>query len=298
MGIGRSREEREWQRALAEQLDALPTYDGETPDGGPVSPAPRRLPPPPRRPRRGRQEREPGARPPERRRTVLTVVLTLAVIGTVLVLNTTPVLAGLRGLFGGEADRGPASSHAFLEVQPRTGEPVTWSSCKPIPYVVNPDGAPDGWRRTLAEAMAEVTDASGLEFEDRGTTDDRAFDDRLDGARPLPVLIGWATPEEVPALEGDVVGVAGPTGLAYGQTGRRAPYITGDVVLDAGAFDRMADAGRDDQQRAVVMHELAHLVGLDHVDDERQLMHPSGTRFTTFGNGDLEGLRILGEGPC
>jgi len=40
------------------------------------------------------------------------------------------------------------------------------------------------------------------------------------------------------------------------------------------------------------MHELAHLIGLGHVDDEAQMMHPTSRR-AKFGAGDLTGLRKL-----
>ena len=50
--------------------------------------------------------------------------------------------------------------------------------------------------------------------------------------------------------------------------------------------------------RAVVMHELAHVVGLDHVDDPTQLMNPEGTDVTEFAAGDLAGLARLGGGQC
>jgi hypothetical protein len=48
---------------------------------------------------------------------------------------------------------------------------------------------------------------------------------------------------------------------------------------------------------AVIRHELAHVVGLDHVDDENELMHPVGhPDAVTFGPGDLTGLAELGRG--
>ena len=46
------------------------------------------------------------------------------------------------------------------------------------------------------------------------------------------------------------------------------------------------------------MHELGHLVGLGHVADQSQLMFASMVGQTGFGDGDLEGLRQVGSGPC
>jgi len=49
----------------------------------------------------------------------------------------------------------------------------------------------------------------------------------------------------------------------------------------------------------IVLHELGHLLGLDHVDDEGQLMYPEARRgVSDFAAGDLTGLVQLGAGMC
>jgi hypothetical protein len=292
------REQRRWQRELEEQLRALPTYEGETPDGGEVRPVERRLPKPPRgRRARAAARRTPdapvGPRAPgaERRRTFVTVGLTLAVIVAVFGASLSPLAESLRGVLGLQGDRGESTEYEFLEDDSFGGPLRRWSSCDPIRYVVNPGRAPDGWEDNLSSAISSVSEASGLRFVSEGTSTDGPEASRFSGNRPEPVLVSWVSPEELPSLEGDTVGVAGPSSL--GDT-----YVTGTVILDGPAFADMEQRGDEGLQRAVLMHELAHLVGLDHVEDERQLMYPSTTFQTTFGNGDLEGLRILGEGPC
>ncbi len=48
-----------------------------------------------------------------------------------------------------------------------------------------------------------------------------------------------------------------------------------------------------------MLHELAHLAGLDHVSDRRQLMFTEYVPgMTKYGIGDLTGLSTLGQGPC
>ena len=46
------------------------------------------------------------------------------------------------------------------------------------------------------------------------------------------------------------------------------------------------------------LHELGHALGLAHVDDDRQVMHPAGgAQLNTYGSGDLAGLHQLGAAP-
>ncbi|MCI2237948.1 hypothetical protein MO973_37820 [Paenibacillus sp. TRM 82003] len=52
------------------------------------------------------------------------------------------------------------------------------------------------------------------------------------------------------------------------------------------------------EERAVWLHELAHTVGLGHVEDAEQLMNPELTEVAGFAAGDLTGLAALGTGPC
>ena len=62
---------------------------------------------------------------------------------------------------------------------------------------------------------------------------------------------------------------------------------------------------------ATLLHEIAHLLGLGHVDDPAQLLHPTLRQISTtpprflqaYQAGDLEGLRRVGAGradghPC
>jgi len=50
--------------------------------------------------------------------------------------------------------------------------------------------------------------------------------------------------------------------------------------------------------RAVIQHELAHLVGLAHIDRPAELMFPETSQQRDFGPGDLTGLATMGAGTC
>jgi hypothetical protein len=76
-------------------------------------------------------------------------------------------------------------------------------------------------------------------------------------------------------------------------------YVSGLVYLDGFSFAQLGLRPEGHAQaRAIIMHELAHLVGLTHVADSGQLMYADNNGQTGFGAGDLEGLRRLGGGPC
>jgi len=49
---------------------------------------------------------------------------------------------------------------------------------------------------------------------------------------------------------------------------------------------------------AVILHEFGHVLGLAHVDSPGELMYVHNVGRTTYGPGDVEGLRLLGRGPC
>lgn len=102
----------------------------------------------------------------------------------------------------------------------------------------------------------------------------------------------------MPALGGSIIGRGGPV-IQLGSPLDQEKYIGGTVYLDgpqlAGLLQRPDGHAR---ARGVVMHELGHLVGLDHVDNDSQVMAPRGSTVTEFGAGDRAGLRLLGSGGC
>jgi hypothetical protein len=198
-------------------------------------------------------------------------------------------------------------SFTFTTTQPGSSEPVAFDPCRPIRYVVRPVGAPPDGNDLLSEALERITEATGLEFVDAGTTDEvpvsgspgRAnFQPDRYGDEWAPVLIAWSTPAEYAGLAGPVIGETStrPVDVADDQQ----VLVSGQVTLDAQQIgDVIRFAGGRSVALAVITHELGHLVGLGHVTDPHQLMYPSAQPLVTdFGPGDLTGLAALGNGRC
>lgn len=192
----------------------------------------------------------------------------------------------------------------FSGTQPDGATPVTWSPCRPVHVVVRPDHAPPGGDQMISAALQEVSAATGLVFVNDGATSEAPSDGRSSyqpdryGDRWAPVLIAWATPQEVPDFGVDIAGEAGPARLRT-PSGDDA-YVSGTVYLDPAKIDRIRRDRGEPVARSVILHELGHLAGLAHVNDEQQLMWPRGNSrgLTGYQPGDLRGLAALGRGNC
>lgn len=294
MSLADRRAQRRWRRELERDLRNLDKLGDAGPQIHRPLGAPVPLPRGQRRTRRERRERGP----------VLPGLLVVAVIlAGVFALDPSESGRRLRELAGFDqrlGERVAADSegpYAFAATQPGSDEPVSWNPCRPIRYVVNPDGAPDDWEPLVGESVADIAAATGFRFEDTGTSEERDFDDRTGGlGRPQPVLIGWADDQEVPRLAGDVAGLGGSTYIE--RSGHRT-YITGSIALDTDLFDELEDERHGEAlMRAIVTHELGHVVGLDHVDDPDELMFKDNIGQTELGPGDREGLALLGSVDC
>jgi hypothetical protein len=195
-------------------------------------------------------------------------------------------------------------AYAFVAFQADGVTPVTYDPCRPVHYVLRPDSAPVGGEDIVREAVTRLGEVTGLRFVYDGPTDEPLRSDRpvfqpdRYGDRWAPVLIGWQTELENPALAEDIVGEAGSTPVSLGDGPRL--YVTGTVSLDATQLPGiLAEPGGAATVRAIVLHELGHLVGLGHVEDATQLMYPEARRgVLDYSDGDLTGLARVGSGPC
>ena len=115
-----------------------------------------------------------------------------------------------------------------------------------------------------------------------------------------PILISWTTEREEPLLQGMTLGYGGAT--SYWLSSTDQAYVTGEVVFDRDLGVLKPGWGPGLTRGNLVVHELAHVLGLDHVADRRQVMNPSLNAQTPdgFGAGDRAGLARVGAaaGGC
>jgi hypothetical protein len=200
---------------------------------------------------------------------------------------------------------GGIGGYRVLETQDDgSGRPVRWDPCRPIHYVIRPDGAPPGGRAALDVAITRVEDVTGLRFADDGATSEvprphrPAMERGRYGSRWSPVLIAWTDPKEYSGMTG-YAGLGGPDAVAGARRGEKR-YVTGVVLLNRDHLATLAGwpDGRE-RMDAIVLHEFGHLVGLDHVDDAGQLMYRQPQPHVGgFAPGDRRGLAVLSRGPC
>ncbi len=192
-------------------------------------------------------------------------------------------------------DREP--TYAFLAMN--GDQPVAFSSCRLLQVAVYPAGGPPDAERLVREAVARVRSATGLDIVVVGAFGGHAPNWNFEAApiRPGdPVSVSWQDGDAIAQLTEHIAGLGGsPVVTSPGGT----PYrVAGTIALSRDYYSLLTQRGDHSEALAVLLHEFGHVLGLDHVDSPRELMYDDNNELTTFGPGDLEGLRRLGHGPC
>ena len=193
---------------------------------------------------------------------------------------------------------GPAETEEGyrLWAQRSDGSAVRWNPCEPVDWVLNPTGAPDGAAELAAEAFSRVGAVTGLQFRYLGTTDETPVDDRPTVDPPRygqdwsPVLVAWTRPSSATSLRDTDQGVAVPVAVD-------GVFVTAQILLNGERWLSPDFAERSVSWGGVLVHEIGHVVGLDHVEDPDQLMYRyAGSGAVRFGSGDLAGFDAVGAG--
>ncbi|MGB3409576.1 MAG: matrixin family metalloprotease [Microthrixaceae bacterium] len=218
-------------------------------------------------------------------------------------LRTVSELTGLVFVDDGPTDEVPSDNRAAYQPD-RYGEHwapvlISWSTATESPRlgVSTPEGSPPG---STVDVLGYAGSVSAG-FTPGGTATVHADEPKGLALGPVSSAAGRPdSPTEPGRSDGASTTDTSTTDTSTADTSGTRIYVTGSLVLDRenfagmlGEFDGYARA------RATVLHELGHLVGLNHVDDPGQLMAPmlQGSQ-TEFAAGDKEGLAALGKGAC
>ncbi len=219
---------------------------------------------------------------------------------SVLTQSGSHLVADVAGYFTGNAPAAPAGyvpnsagfppsvgSHKFMYTFP-DGSYARWNPCRPITYALNLTGAPSFARREVDAAITKVEAATGLDFQYVGDTTAG-----LDGRPPTGVdtVIAFGTPSQNAAL----TGAAGLGGGAYSPAWNGAdPRVVNGFVLVNRTITFSEGLGGNGLQ-GLLLHELGHMIGLDHVGDYGEVMYPVMHPVPNgYGPGDRQGLWALG----
>jgi hypothetical protein len=194
--------------------------------------------------------------------------------------------------------QGSARDYRFMAVI--GGEPVRWNPCEPIHYIIDPGFAPEGSIDDVHQAIAKIEVATGIPFVYDGLTqeipdrDRQPFDPQDYGNRWAPVLIAWVLPNQT-----DIAFQANGHDFAAVARPLTAPtdahqFVSGWIAVNQLDPNPPGWAEPGDQG-PTVLHELGHIMGLNHVSSKAELMEPSGGLVTDLGPGDRAGLSQLGR---
>lgn len=187
---------------------------------------------------------------------------------------------------------------------------VRWNPCAAITVKVNLAALPAAKRPAALSdtktALRAVSAATGLTLSFLGRTREVPRSSTVAG-QSADIVIAWTTPTKTDfPLSGPLFGYGGEKDRSAmqpqpdGSIRYFGPWIyRGYVVLDTPQILRQhaKRSGRGVSQMNMLLHELGHAVGLEHVTNPVQLMNPYLTNRSPagYGAGDLAGLQKVGR---
>ena len=190
-----------------------------------------------------------------------------------------------------------APAYAFMQTV--GDQPVTCTSCHPIQVAVYPAGGPPDAERLVREAVDTMRSATGLDIVVVGVFGGHAPNWNFK-AGPVraddPISVSWQDGKAIAELTDHIAGVGGSRIATSPRGGQH--LVAGTIALSRDYYAKLTARRDHAEALAVLLHEFGHVFGLAHVDSSGELMYRHNIGRTTFGPGDLEGLRRLGQGPC
>ncbi|MGO4255700.1 matrixin family metalloprotease [Marmoricola sp. RAF53] len=168
-----------------------------------------------------------------------------------------------------------------------------WDPCRPITYRVALRQGYPGSVDDVRRAFRRAGRLAGVRFVYQGRTSRIAFDTGRDPR--ADITVSWATPHQVPGLRGGVAGLANTSVVVHDGVWEN---VKGQIALDGtqGGLRRgFARSGSPTWGQAL-LHEIGHVLGLDHVDERNEVMYRTiGRRNHDYGPGDRRRLHRVGR---
>jgi len=212
-------------------------------------------------------------------------------LGTPLTATTTAAATGVR------MPALTSASYKFSSIL--DGQPVRWNPCQAIHWRSNTARGPVGGLTVLKEAVVHMAALTGTTWIYDGAstaTPSTSYLPTTPSTQNKPVLIGWTDGTASDLLRGKPAQVLGMTRTVWFgvDTGTQKVAATRGAVIALDRTDRLPLRGTMSWS-ATTLHELGHVMGLDHPSDSHQLMAATLPAVTDLQSGDRTGLLRLGR---
>jgi hypothetical protein len=192
------------------------------------------------------------------------------------------------------------------------GHPVRWS-CDPIQYRVNVAHAGDkkSALRDVKGAVSRMSAASGIRFQYLGSTTELC--QSASTVTTAHLVIGWH-PKSAASFFNGRSGVGGfaPEIITDTAGKERASIKRGCIAMNSasklrpgfGSAYRTTPGGGYQAYSVrghVLLHEIGHTMGLDHVNSKAEIMYPVADlsrKPVSLGPGDKRALAFVGKSDC
>ena len=214
--------------------------------------------------------------------------------------TTVPALAATAGTTTATPRLAALTSASYRFSSILDGAPVRWNPCQAIHWRANVARGPVGGLDVLKAAVARIAVQTGTSWVYDGptaTVPSTRYLPTVPTNTNKPVLLGWTDGAASDLLRGKPAQVLGMTrtvwfGVDDGMGHRAAATRAAVVALDR--TDRLPLRGTQSWS-ATVLHELGHVMGLDHPADPHQLMAAVLPNVTGYQSGDTTGLTRVGR---
>jgi hypothetical protein len=197
-------------------------------------------------------------------------------------------------------------AYQLMDVTLNSGKTVAarWNPCQTaITYEVNLSGLPKKKRaamlKTIKASFKRLHAATGMTYRYKGTTTFVPTQKNL-AEQPAEIVVAAVARSRTDfPMTSRSLGYGGVLWSSwYGGQGEGAAVMRGYVVLEANAIQKLkAGFGTGLRQSNVILHELGHASGLEHVSSRKEQMYPTLTSASPSGYaaGDLAGLAKVGK---